>query len=635
MAPPPREVRTALLALQGLFERPPTELADLDGWLQHRPVEPLREALLVWLASGTIPAERHALCAYLLWRIGLGGWADRLAAVALDQELSFASRAVALSVLSEHDAEHSARVLEALQPFDHLRLLTAPVDDLLNAAVETGEGDCVRRMLADLPPEARHSLYDRVEARRQERGLPAHRLYALALGSNDLGALCGRMLDRIWEEDPRTAIDELAALARGADGDTRARAARAQMRLRSAALAKQGRVVQPRGWGYLTGCDGVGDYLLFVCLAEESGVVIYDLMLRASGEVREADRTSGVAEPEVEGVIAEHAPPAFSPLLRVPLEGVLALLGEVVPPAQLIGCLAELAPLLRRTAGRKGYALPSVDPEPNPEALSLLLSTRTFASWRLSPGDVLVHGVSVPQRTSRRAFLRQLQHAIAAPALQRRLSSMARHMSRVHLWRGDVPAARTLEAAARECEGDLARAPLFALLVDRLFDEISGQRPRDRMQIGTPAIRAALRSALLPEVERPRKADLMRLDLVEVACAALDEALDLVPRDQRPRDGELLDLVDSIGTSYVSALLGNGDAEQVREVLATRLGPLVGIGRQHATALATLVTSRLDQFAQQVCTKCSVGCLARPRTPCSAKFHDDRHPAADLLHRTP
>ena len=51
-----------------------------------------------------------------------------------------------------------------------------------------------------------------------------------------------------------------------------------------------------------------------------------------------------------------------------------------------------------------------------------------------------------------------------------------------------------------------------------------------------------------------------------------------------------------------------------------------------ADELATLVTSRLDQFAQTVCSKCSVACLARPKTPCSAKFHDDRHPAEDLLH---
>ena len=162
-----KEIRLAQLALLELFERPPIELVDLDTWLAGQPTALLRNIILDWLSEDRIPPERHALCAYLLWRVGLVGATEQLSIIAIDQTLSFPSRAVALSMLSEHDPDQSALVLEILDPPDHLRLLTAPVDDLLNAAIETGEGDCVRRMLSDLPKEARQSLYDRTEARRQ------------------------------------------------------------------------------------------------------------------------------------------------------------------------------------------------------------------------------------------------------------------------------------------------------------------------------------------------------------------------------------------------------------------------------------------------------------------------------------
>lgn len=632
---PQREVRLAQAALQKLFAEPPAELATLDEWLAGRPAAPVRESLLDLLGDDRVPTERHALCAYLLWRLGVASSAHRLATIALDGQLSFASRAVALSVLSEHDADRAAEVLEQLEPHDHLRLQTAPVDDLLNAAIETGEGDCLRRMLAELPPPARLSLYDRLEARRQERGMPAHRLYAMGLGGSDLGALSHRMLDRIWEEDPMAAITELQSFAHGeADPDLRARAARAQMRLRSAAMSTQGRVPQPRGWAYVTGCDGVGDYLLFLCIAKPEGIAIYDLMVRASGGLREAECIPGVVDREVEWVVTEQAPPAFSPILRVPLEGAVALLTEANPVHRIDpqSNLAPLTPLLRTLASRRGYELPTVEPESNADELLRLLETRPFAGWRLSPGDVLVHGVSVPHRMSRRAFLRQLQSSIARSApLAVRLATMARHMSRVHLWRGDVPAARVLEAAALECEKDLGKAPLFGILVDRLFDEVSGRRPRDRMRLGSPTIRAALRSSLLVEIERPRKADLLRLDLVEVTCAALDEALDLVPRERRPRDGELLDLVNVIGTRYADALLGNTPRDPVWQLLSSRLVATIGIDEFHAGELTGIVQKKLEEFTKNVCGRCSVGCLAKPKTPCSQKFHADRHPAADLL----
>ncbi len=635
MAVLPSEVRLAEKELLALFSQPPAELADLDAWLatwlDGKRSMPLREVILDWLGKDGIPPERHALCAYLLWRLGLGPAALRLAEIALDQRLSFPSRSVALSVLSEHDPDEAATVLESLDPHDHLRLLTAPVDDMLNAAIETGERDCVRRMLADLPPEARASLYDRTEARRQERGLPAHRLYALCLGSADLGPLCKKMLDRIWEEDPMAALTELERHAESPDSDVRARAARAQMRLRSAVLAKHGRVVQPRGWGYVTGCDGIGDYLLFVCLADERGLSVFDVMARASGEIREADRTSGVADPEVEHVVIEQSPAAFAPLLRVPLEAALALIAELEPGNHGATALEPLGSILARLGKRHGYELPAIDPETNPDELGRLLRTRPFQTWRLSPGDVLIHGVEVPQRMSRRAFVRQLQETIARPPLQRRLSSMARHMSRVHLWRGDIPAARVLEGAARECERDLARASLFLQLADRLFDEISGRRPRERMQVGSPAVRAALRSSLLATVDRPTKRDLMRLDLVEVACAALDEALDLVPRDRRPRDAELLDLVNTIGTRFVEHVLDGSSPAPLTALLAGQLQALSSIDPYHAQQLATLVLDRLERFTKTVCSRCAVGCMARPKTPCSARFHADRHPAADIL----
>lgn len=154
-------------------------------------------------------------------------------------------------------------------------------------------------------------------------------------------------------------------------------------------------------------------------------------------------------------------------------------------------------------------------------------------------------------------------------------------------------------------------------------------RPVSPSPLVDPARRQILKARFFSELTRPIGRDLALLDLTEATLVALQSSLELVPSDCLPREEHQQAAAHGIATVFRDYLLAQKRVDIAK--LATRFAAVLAktchlppalcdsLGRALLRASAT--------FVDQVCHRCPVGCLDRPRSGVSAEFFSPEHPA--------
>ncbi len=195
-------------------------------------------------------------------------------------------------------------------------------------------------------------------------------------------------------------------------------------------------------------------------------------------------------------------------------------------------------------------------------------------------------------------------------------------------------------AAAEATQEAPDSSPLLRVLLERSFDEVrapDAAEPETAVALGDPLRRQYLKSRFFVEVETPRGRDLALLDFAEAALLALENALDTLPGDTRPREDELQEVAYVMAVLFRDYVLPKvpSAATVLTERMAAALAVTCRLEAEPSRQLALAVLSALVSFVDEVCGRCAVGCLHRPRAGVGPEFFATTHPAGDGVREVP
>lgn len=181
-----------------------------------------------------------------------------------------------------------------------------------------------------------------------------------------------------------------------------------------------------------------------------------------------------------------------------------------------------------------------------------------------------------------------------------------------------------LSPSAREAQPGAARPgrPAGAGLASR-------PRPVSTSPLVDPARRQILKARFFAELTRPTGRDLALLDLTEATLVALQSSLELVPSDCLPREEHQQAAAHGIAKVFRDYLLAQKriDTAKLAARFAAVLAKTCHLPPALCDSLGRALLRASATFVDQVCHRCPVACLDRPRSGVSAEFFSPEHPA--------
>ncbi len=655
----------------------------LDAGIDPRPDHPHPPASGPKPQAPVEPQVLEMLSAALL-RVGVRGEEARLERIVTDARRAPALRWVALSLIFSLDRSHADRILMALAPDDRLPLILQPAFESIRAVVgEPREADALADALMATHPEVRGEAFAHVERVRRSAGTPAVLAYREVLRRHDLSDVRDFALEVIVREGGSEAAADLTLL-RDAAGDAGARQAlqRALLRLGTRTIEAASASVPP-GTAYLGHCDGQGAFVVLGCFENADGTrSIADVCMRAGADLRDGFADSALDEPAVEAFLdkmresgvghfvpislAEAAAIAREGAQRTRREGLTIsdstrsalLLFERVPTS------APPTPPDRRAPAKLALPLgpaanddgaPPRSPVTLDEARSLL-ALPEYDCWFFDRGDLAGAGVPSPPGDDGRAprggrgkarqrrgtagaagveapsprvawideALGKLEGSEVAP----RVVAMLDHMARWHLLNDEPERAAICATAAREARGGLRSCALARAMLERSIEALA--RPGGRTgRVGDPDTREHIRLEFFPDADAPEGRDLAVLDFTEAAIEALEAAVEVLPGSHRPRADELIRGAHAIGTIFARYVIARRKARPgaLVQQMSRALGEVTRLDPEEREMAVATVLPALAVFVDEICGRCPVACLARPRADVSDAFFADEHPA--------
>lgn len=659
----PRTAAATRRAIDELFLHPPLNDGDLRRRLGRLNVRDARQLLVTRLSQGAVRESEGQLFRAALALVGLGEERERLIEIALDVRRTASQRGHALAVLDEDHPGAVAQLATRLPPEEMLALGDIPMIDLLvQILAEPEEAEQLYELLSEAPESLREVVFDRMEQCRLRVGTPAVLTYGDLLSHHPAASLRTRALAPIVAEGGDSAVALLDRLRLAAETPEERRDLNgALMRVRTALI--DGRTSGgPEGFGYLGSCDGQGAFILFGCFASiDDTFTRVDLCIRAAGEIRDGSVYPRTTQREIDEAVAEFTAHAGTAFVRIPLASAASIVrtarlraeGEEddASSAQGPGLAVALAlfhqvsdhqdpgghpgpgPMTETVPLTEAVGEVTKKEEPLPARLRTMLGSPLYESWFFDAGDLSAAGPP-PARKGTRKWQTRAAAAVDRAEIRLRVVSMARHMTRWHAHKGDLPAAQLFAAAATDCERDFATSALVEILIEHSREALA-DGPEFGEHVGSPPLREHLKLLFFQNVERPRGRDLGHLDFTEAAYQVLSSALAVIPGDRRPNDARITTLAHTIG-SRVADFFMSGRSGPIAEMMVSLADELARSTDLEAAECRTILSQRvlpsLGDFAEQVCARCPVGCLDAPRQDAAEAFFSPRHPAASPPH---
>jgi stage V sporulation protein SpoVS len=640
-----------------LIGRPPLNDGELSRRLRNVDREDARREIVDRLVAGGSSRQAVDLLAAALLVVGATGHEARLERIAADPSRPRRDRWTALSLVFATSPDRAGRLLATLSPADGLELTLHPAAEAVSDVLtDPAHGETIADALGALPPELRGDAFAYLEERRRRAGSPAVLAYRELLRHEDVGALRDLVLEAIVAEGGVEAATDLAEL-RDEAGDPAAKKAfqRALLRLGTRAIEaplKTGSPPRtgspytpspPRGEAKLGACDGAGAFVVLGCFENGDGTTsISDLCIRVHGEVRDGFALAALNEDDREDFFEKMRASGLSHFAPLSLGDAAAVVFAGVERTRRAGIdlPADVrAPILlfeRARGSSPSDAAPPMAPAPphpvTPAEARSLLALPSYDSWFLDEGDLTGAGVALPRsKRPGRAWKDGALARLDTSEVKPRLTAMLEHMARWHTLRGEADRAAVCARSAAEVAQGFAKSAVARAMLDRTVVNLSALPAAPVGIVGDPETRQRIRLEVFLDVDRPKGRDLAVLDLAEAALVALIHGVDALPGSHRPREEDLLRAAADLATLFTRwALSRRGQAPEVvaadMEKVLARF-PMVTAGDRGI--LVARVLAALGSFVTEVCEKCRVSCLTRPRADVADAFFSPEHPGFD------
>ncbi|NUN15789.1 MAG: hypothetical protein HUU55_19360 [Myxococcales bacterium] len=650
------------VVLDDLFLHPPVNDADLHRRLTRVDMAHARRLLSTRLSDGMVSDGDSVLFFAAFLYLGIGEEEQRLLQIAKDDSHSHRDRAYALAVLARDDPRQFDLLMQLLPPDDAHQIAHIPLYDLLTAIQhEPALAESLATTLVSMPAPLRRQVLDDIEDCRKQVDTPASLAYSHALEQQELRALYPMMLEAITAE---TSADSITLLERlrdqSTDDKTRRQFQRALMQIRTRAIDINRPYEGRSGVAYLGSCDGQGAFILLGCFDNNEGTVsTADICIRAAADIRDGFVLPRQSREDVTQTMNILINESGSGFVEITLPEAAEIVHDAVIRTQELGrsipedAVASVA-MFERTRLPEGVLLPVALPLPEMPTVAtvrkLLRRSIYVDSWFFDEGDLSAAGFTgkIPSRASRK-WVKETAERLNSPALVQRLSGMASHMAHWHSWRGEHTEAAIFASLAQITAENFVEHPLVHVLIQRATTHVDST-DNDATPFGDAHLRHFLKRTFFADIEQPKGRDLARLDFTEAALASLDRAFDLLSGEKRPRDDQRNRVAFALGQIYADYLVrtkhggnagvdvdGVDDPELVPPVVAMMIPPLSTICNldfADAALVGGLVAKFLDQFCQQICMQCPVGCWKRPRSNVADAFFSSSHPVLPHAHNS-
>lgn len=624
--------------IDDLFARPPATDTEIPQRLRGVNPEHARQVLVERLRESEPTDPETELFMALFGHLGVGDQRTEMAEIVVDDGQSHRVRAYACGLLATEDPDLAERLMDSLSIADRIAIIDVPfIDMLVWAQADPRAGDQLAAALDGLDDDAQVMTFERLENHRRRVGTGAVSAYGPALRRGRATGLHPHMLDVLVEESSPEGL-ELVQTMRDAEREPSARRRwqAALLRMGTRAIDPAANKDAPEGRAYVSSCDHLGDFILLGCIDNPDGSVsVANVCIRAGAEIRGGFVLLRQTPDDVEEILSDLQRSGGG-VASFPLSEAAAMVDEAagrttsrrkrVPPD------AEPAmTLLRRAAWHQPGAEVEIVPawDTSLQRVHRLLDRPEHARiWLLTAADLEVLQVLPPPSNGMdEAWIREAAAWWSRRSKRRsRLVAMARHMAQWHRARHEHEEASLCATLARMTEKRLATSPLVLAMLERAFLHENDASPGS-----DPSLRAAMRNELFADVREPKGRDLARLDLAEAAYMTLGEALgeiDPVPLDHDVR----LRLAGDVAGAFVDGRIGRkkpSSFDQIARKACKILRNDLPLNEESARAIADYVLSTLDAFHNDICSRCPVGCVKRPRARFRDAFYADTHPALD------
>ncbi|MBI4818859.1 MAG: hypothetical protein HY791_21490 [Deltaproteobacteria bacterium] len=630
--------------LRELLARPPGSKAELDRRLKLISTSPLElQMALVDLAErGSLEDEAaHRFFSMM----GVAEAAPRLRACLADPTRPIEARRLFLSLLELAPQGLEGVARDAWLPVAEVgwrELLTRARDDPSAAAA-------FAESLSRLRRDDRDAALVACEKIRLGTQTAAAVAYQDVLRSNELAAQHKHVLAWIVEESRVDDIELLETLLQ------QARRKPVRKELQRAIAARRAKQLGPtktelRGRAFVSPSDGACTFMLVICLEDASRR--FDLLsVSIEGEdgLGEGDCEIDRSNSQLERFVEFANAAVGVRLVELPFPEAVRLVHEAVERStgSKRAIPEEVRPFVNRLLEAEPGSLPgdaliaAADPrEATFERLMLVVCTAVHDPWYFDEGDFLAEGLPMPTRFATTWLPTAEARLSGSERIRRRLLVMTRQMASWYSWRGDQVRAKLMASAHRSMtDPELRGAPLIRAMLYGSLDAYEGSALFTPVKaLGQPDYRGRIRTDFFSSVSQPTSLDLARLDLMEVAQLALDQATGLIPGAQPEQLGvlarEAADSFSSLGRALVEDHDLSMDSEHF-EMLVRRCVRLTGLPAERVQDVLTFARMAIVAFAESVCALCPVACLRSsvPTLAAEKLFFEPTHPAASVLKR--
>jgi hypothetical protein len=664
--------------VRDLIDRPPLNDGELGRRLQNVDRVDARRQIVDRIFDGSATREVVDLLAAALLVLGVEGQETRLERIVADVRRPRGERWTALSLVFHASPDRANRAMAGLHPADGLRLTLQPaVEAVSDVLSEASAGDAIAEALAALPQEIRPEAFVYLEEVRRNAGTPAVLAYRDLLALGRAADLRDLALDAIVEEGGAEAGAELIELRdEAADPGARQAFQRALLRLGTRAIEAP-RASTAKGRAHMGICDGQGAFVVLGCFENADGTTsLADLCIRAHGEVRDGFAATSMTDAEMDQLFVKLEEAGLGDLAELSIGEAAAIVfaglertrkAEVAVPEDARGAIL----LFERARGERlpppGLPVPPERGAVTAEEARALVSMRIYKSWFFDAGDLAGAGVQPLGPAARRlprpplrppippaaagrtrrsrsgkvrgpspseSELRWVEGALAA--LERsevapRLAAMLAHMARWHALRGEQRWAEICAASRAEVERSFRASAVARAMVERSADVLRATPEHRTAVVGDPEARDRIRLELFVDVNHPKGRDLAVLDFTEAALVALTDALERLPGSLRPREDDLLRTAFAMAGIFTRWMIvrRRGDPEALYAEMEKPLSQTTSLDAEARKGVVSIVLPALASFVGEVCERCPVSCLTRPKVGMAEAFFSDKHPAFD------
>lgn len=571
---------------------------------------------------------------------------DAMMTVVKDDTRASLSRQFALlGLTSSRPQEEMLEVFEEVPPEIVAAVSDMPFVDMLTAIqLEPSLAcDLTNVLLGAFREEQEFILLHHIGRIRREVGTPASLAYSHALAEDALEHLHPYMIESLIQERDSAGTALLTSLRdRARDDETRRRFQAALLRMGTLQIEDAPGRNAPDARAYVSICDGQGAYFLF-CRYKmtDANWATASCCIRAASDIRDAFVLPQQSEEDFENMLARLTEQHLM-YTEVPISRGAALFFDALDRTRDMGgrlpdSATPVVSLFERIVPDFTQdALPSSSV--SVAALHELLDMPRFDSWFFDEGDLAGHGIASPSGSPSSAWYREAAAIIENTPLKLRLLSMLGHMTRWHVWAGELDAAALLSAAREQAVSNFKKSAMVRVMLERslyeneeeagaAFDDLMDELSSEDGLYGSEELRGTLRRRFFNELKRPSGRHLAELDFMEMAYHQLHLAFSGVPGEKRPREDDVLDLCYAVAREFVRSLLNGRDAalmiEKIDKIVADRCD-LTGGER---TDLIHIVVDGLFNFIDSACRQCKVQCLDAPRKGMADHFFSSVHPA--------